>query len=246
MNSVRLTLLCLSLILGQGNGNNSASGLLSTDLKVGTGAEAKAGVQVTIAYSGWLFVDGKRGEQFESGSAPFSFEFDAHQVMDGWNEGVKGMKVGGKRHLIIPSGLGYGERGYPGVIPPNATLEFEIDLLKVEPAPKVTITELELGAGEEAVEGATVSVQYTGWVYSREQRLNKFDSTLDRGIPYDFVLGSPQTLRGLSKGILGMKVGGKRDLIVPPELAYGARAVAGLIPANATLNFEVELIGVSK
>jgi FKBP-type peptidyl-prolyl cis-trans isomerase len=99
------------------------------DLVVGTGREAKKGVVVEVHYTGWL-TDGKK---FDSsvGRAPFSFDLGAGQVIQGWDRGVVGMKVGGKRKLTIPPELGYGSRGFPGAIPPQSTLVFEVELLDV-------------------------------------------------------------------------------------------------------------------
>jgi len=110
------------------------SGLKYVDQKVGTGDVAMKGNTVSVQYTGWLYVDGKRGAKFDSSldrNEPFMFKLGARQVIAGWDEGVEGMKVGGKRELIIPGDLGYGARGFPGVIPPNATLDFEVELLKV-------------------------------------------------------------------------------------------------------------------
>jgi FKBP-type peptidyl-prolyl cis-trans isomerase FkpA len=108
----------------------TSSGLQYIDLIVGTGATAQAGQTVTVHYTGWL----ENGKKFDSSvdrGQPFSFPLGAGRVIKGWDEGVQGMKVGGKRKLIIPSNLGYGGRGAGGVIPPNATLIFEVQLLGV-------------------------------------------------------------------------------------------------------------------
>lgn len=104
-----------------------------------------------------------------------------------------------------------------------------------------------VGTGVEAVRGATVEVHYTGWLYENGKRGKKFDSSLDRGKPFSFKLGAGQVIRGWDEGVQGMKVGGRRELIIPPQLGYGSRDVGnGLIPANSTLDFEVELLKVSK
>jgi FKBP-type peptidyl-prolyl cis-trans isomerase FkpA len=118
----------------QENAVTTKSGLKYIDTKVGTGEEAKKGMTVTVHYTGWLYVDGKRRAKFDSSvdrGKPFNFKLGASQVIKGWDEGVAGMKVGGKRELIIPPKLGYGATGAGGVIPPNATLDFEVQLLKV-------------------------------------------------------------------------------------------------------------------
>jgi FKBP-type peptidyl-prolyl cis-trans isomerase FkpA len=108
----------------------TASGLKYEDLVVGKGAEAKAGQNVTVHYTGWL-TDGKKFDSSKDRNEPFVFPLGGGRVIKGWDEGVQGMKVGGKRKLTIPPGLGYGPRGAGGVIPPNATLIFEVELLKV-------------------------------------------------------------------------------------------------------------------
>jgi FKBP-type peptidyl-prolyl cis-trans isomerase FkpA len=107
----------------------TASGLKYEDLVAGTGAEAKAGQSVTVHYTGWL-TDGKKFDSSKDRKDPFVFPLGAGRVIKGWDEGVQGMKVGGKRKLTIPPGLGYGPRGAGNVIPPNATLIFEVELLK--------------------------------------------------------------------------------------------------------------------
>ena len=106
-------------------------GLIIEDIVVGTGEEAVSGKRVTVDYAGTLENGTKFDSSYDRGT-PFSFNLGAGEVIEGWDKGVAGMKVGGKRKLIIPSALGYGERGAGGVIPPNATLIFEVELLAVE------------------------------------------------------------------------------------------------------------------
>src|SRR5882672_6863421 len=105
-------------------------------------------------------------------------------------------------------------------------------------------TDTTVGTGTEAIKGKKVSVHYTGWLYNNGAKGAKFDSSLDRGQPFAFGLGAGQVIRGWDEGVAGMKVGGKRTLIIPPDLGYGARGAGGVIPPNATLMFDVELLGV--
>lgn len=110
------------------------SGLQMEDTQTGTGDTAQSGQQVSVHYTGWLYNDGQRGAKFDSSldrRSPFNFSLGEGMVIRGWDEGVAGMQVGGKRTLIIPPDLGYGARGAGGVIPPHATLLFEVELLAV-------------------------------------------------------------------------------------------------------------------
>jgi len=128
---------CMSSAFAQTQGNRvtTASGLQIKDITVGTGASPRAGQTCIMHYTGWLYVDGKKDKKFDSSvdrGQPFEFPIGQRRVIAGWDEGVATMKVGGRRELIIPPALGYGERGAGGVIPPNATLIFEVELLGVK------------------------------------------------------------------------------------------------------------------
>jgi FKBP-type peptidyl-prolyl cis-trans isomerase len=105
-------------------------------------------------------------------------------------------------------------------------------------------TDTKTGDGATATPGNKVSVHYTGWLYNNAAKGAKFDSSVDRGQPFQFTLGAHQVIAGWDEGVAGMRVGGKRTLIIPPELGYGARGAGGVIPPNATLMFDVELLGV--
>ena len=110
------------------------SGLQYEDTSVGQGPAAKPGQTCVMHYTGWLWSDGAKGAKFDSSldrNRPFSFKLGAGQVIGGWDEGVAGIQIGGKRTLLIPPELGYGARGAAGVIPPNATLLFEVELLEL-------------------------------------------------------------------------------------------------------------------
>jgi peptidylprolyl isomerase len=137
---LRAALVALSLIVAaapagaqQAKPVTTSSGLQYIDTKVGTGPTG-AGKTATVHYTGWLYQNGQKGRKFDSSvdrGQPFSFPVGGGQVIKGWDEGVASMKVGGKRTLIIPPALGYGARGAGGVIPPNATLMFDVELLAV-------------------------------------------------------------------------------------------------------------------
>jgi FKBP-type peptidyl-prolyl cis-trans isomerase FkpA len=123
---------------GGGEGVSTITALQTTDTTPGSGAEATAGQQVSVHYTGWLYdasAQGNRGRKFDSSrdrKEPFGFRLGAGEVIPGWDRGVAGMKVGGSRTLVIPPDLAYGPRGAGGVIPPNATLVFDVELLGVK------------------------------------------------------------------------------------------------------------------
>ena len=251
------------------------------------------GSPILVHYTGWLFdpakADGK-GAQFDTSRtriAPYSFIVGVGKVIKGWDQGVVGMRIKGKRTLIIPANLAYGERERPG-IPANSNLLFDIEIINIIPtdpsgqataaatslpaastplpasaaaplrlsakAPlPATTNELILidqvvGSGKTAETGVPVSVHYTGWLYDAKQpggKGNKFDSSVDRGQPFAFPLGARRVIRGWDEGVAGMKVKGKRTLIIPPQYGYGERGAGGVIPPNATLIFDVELLDVN-
>lgn len=107
-------------------------------------------------------------------------------------------------------------------------------------ANELKIEDIKVGKGKEAKRGSNVKVHYTGWLKDGK----KFDSSYDRGTPFEFKLGRGEVIQGWDRGVIGMKEGGKRKLIIPPELGYGARGAGNVIPPNATLIFEIELLGV--
>lgn len=229
-----------------------------SDYVIGEGAEAVKGGDVEVHYTGYL-TDGTVFDSSRPRNRPFGFELGAGRVIKGWDEGVAGMKVGGKRKLVIPSKLGYAERR-AGKIPPNSTLVFTIELLSFTPplpppqpltafegkalASKkldkgLVVADFKLGEGAEAKAGDTVSVHYRGTLKDGTE----FDSSLARPKPLVFALGAGRVIKGWDLGIEGMKVGGLRKLTIPAELAYGEKA-RGKIPANSDLTFTVELMAV--
>ncbi|MBA4381087.1 MAG: peptidylprolyl isomerase [Sideroxydans sp.] len=224
--------------------------LIKTDTKLGEGAVAQAGQTVIVHYTGWLYDESapnNKGAKFDSSldrNEPFDFPLGGGRVIQGWDEGVAGMQEGGERTLVIPSEMGYGARGAGDVIPPNAKLVFDVKLLKVI---KTDMVDTKVGEGDEAQEGHHVTVHYTGWLFDKnaaENKGTKFDSSRDRDEPFEFPLGMGRVIQGWDMGVQGMKIGGQRTLVIPPEMGYGRRGAGGVIPPNATLVFEVELLAV--
>jgi peptidylprolyl isomerase len=236
--------------LDESKAKESKTGLKVLDLQEGKGPAARRGDAVEVLYTGWLKADHSQFDSNQNRSAPFPFILGAGEVIRGWDEGVEGMREGGKRRLFIPSALAYGQRGAGRKIPPNADLVFEVEVLKVGEG--LVKDDLTVGTGAEATEGSTVEVKYTGWLKSNKV---KFDSSDDHedGKTFSFRLPSSQdipdmwpseVIKGWELGVPGMKVGGKRKLIIPAGLAYGATGRPPKIPANADLVFEIELVGV--
>jgi FKBP-type peptidyl-prolyl cis-trans isomerase len=133
------------------------------------------------------------------------------------------------------------------VVNAAASLLFAVFLISCSNGSKsgLEIKDIVVGTGDEAVNGAKLSMQYTGWLYTNGQRGKKFDSSLDSGLPYRFKLGAGEVIEGWDRGIEGMRVGGERELIIPPELAYGDAGSPPDIPPNSTLIFDVRLLEIS-
>jgi peptidylprolyl isomerase len=233
------------------------SGLQYVITEEGTGEKPQPGDVVQVHYTGTL-ADGTKFDSSLDRGEPIAFSLGMGQVIPGWDEGIALMKVGDKAKLVIPPDLAYGEQGAGGVIPPNATLIFDVELVGIQPGPPEAPTEvseadftttesglkyydLEEGTGKSPEQGQPVSVHYTGWLEDGTM----FDSSLSRGQPFQFVIGQGQVIPGWDEGVASMKVGGKRQLVIPADLAYGEQgAGGGAIPPGATLVFEVELLEV--
>lgn len=232
------------------------SGLQYVETQAGTGAAPQAGEIVSVHYRGTLEDGTEFDSSYERGE-PVAFALGRGLVIPGWEEGIALMKEGGKATLTIPPELAYGEQGAGGVIPPNATLIFEVELLEILPGAPESPTEvdeadyvttdsglkyydLEVGDGPTPQPGEMVSVHYTGWLEDGTM----FDSSLNRGRTFEFVPGASQVIPGWDEGVATMQVGTVRQLVIPSELGYGEQGAGGIIPPNATLIFEVELVEI--
>ncbi len=221
----------------------------TTDLREGSGALVEDGWLLAISYTGWLYdpaAPENKGSAFASApvEAPFSFRLGVGQVIAAVDRGVAGMRVGGRRQIVTPPELGFGPQG-TNLVPGGSTLIFEIELLEGGEVPFVT-TDLRLGDGDEAANGKTLSVAYRGWLYELTEPDNKgsiFDSTTAEE-PFRFTLGVGSVIAGWDRGITGMRVGGRRRLVIPHDLGYGSAGAGNAIPPYATLLFEVELLAV--
>lgn len=215
-----------------------------TDVKVGTGETAADGDLLVVQYRG-TFTDGK---EFDSNMSqerePFNFRLGEGSVIPGWDQGMKGMKVGGTRKLEIPWALAYGEQGRPPQIPAKADLNFEVKLLyvvKKGDEGAYDAKDIKVGEGPAVKAGDRVKVHYVGKFLNGKE----FDSSRPRGQAFDLTVGQGQVIRGWDEGLVGMKKGGVRRLVLPPALAYGEQGNQG-IPPNSVLDFEIELLEIVK
>jgi FKBP-type peptidyl-prolyl cis-trans isomerase len=246
----RIVLLAgLSLVLaGCGNREMSedekkatvqASGLKILDVTEGSGPAARAGDLLSVHYTGTLASDGTQFDSSHKLGRTLLVRLGAGEVIKGWDEGLVGMKAGGKRKLFIPAQLAYGPTGRPPAIPPDADLVFELELVGIA---NLQIEDLQEGTGPAVKRGNTVSILYTGTITLTGK---EYDSSLDRDHPFQFQVGAGRVLPGLDQGVLGMKSGGKRRLTIPAVLAFDKGGSPGKgVPPDADLIFELELLGI--
>ncbi len=248
----------------------TASGLYYTISAEGKGDKINAGKSVSVNYTG-MFLDGKKFDSNTDSTfhhmQPFSLEVGKGRVIKGWDEGLQLLKIGSKARFYIPSGLAYGSQDRSPSIPPNSILVFDVEILdmpdqgtiddkliqeylnknnlKAEKTPSGLYYIMTVkGLGENAKPGKKVSMNYTGKTLDGKVFDSNTDTKFNHVQPFTFTLGQGMVIKGWDEGVAGMKVGGKRKLVIPPDLAYGERGAGGVIPPNATLTFEVELLKV--
>lgn len=229
------------------------SGLMYQILTKGNGQRAKSGDVVKVHYHGTK-LDGTKFDSSYDRGEPLPLKLGVGMVIKGWDEGIALLSVGDKAKLTIPGHLAYGERGSGELIKPNDTLVFDVELVEIidigpfniegkEPITTssglkyVKIKETE---GETPKANQTVFVHYTGYL----ENGTKFDSSWDRMRPFNFALGQGRVIKGWDEGIANLKVGEKARFIIPSTLGYGEKGAGGVIPPNATLIFDVELIKI--
>ena len=233
--------------------NTAPVALLISDTITGKGAEAGVGSLVELHYVGILLDDGTEFDNSWDRGATFFVTVGDGGVIPGFDQGLMGMAEGGRRVIVIPSELGYGSAGAGGVIPPDAAIVFAVDLVSVfsgeqpeapivdTPPTDLEITDVTIGEGDPVEAGDTITVHYHGTLLDG----TVFDSSWDRGQPFTTAIGVGQVIAGWDEGMVGMRVGGRRILVIPSDLAYGESGSGGQIPPDAPLVFVVDLLSVA-
>lgn len=241
-----------------------SGGVRAIDVSRGVGLRAESGSTLTVEMTLWS----ERGELFFSTyqrerRVRFTLDSDSRveaPPLEGLEIGMVGLAAGGQRYLSLPPEVAFGARGQPPQVAPNSTITALVEVLDVSP-PRIPperppafdaagmlqtesglrLLDLEVGTGQLARPGDTITAEYTGWLEDG----TRFDSSLLRRDPFTVKLGMKRIIEGWEEGLQGMQEGGRRILVVPPELAYGGRDT-GVIPANSTLTFEVEMVRIER
>lgn len=207
-------------------------------LEEGTGEKPEEGDFIKVHFIGSLADGTEFANSYVQGGDPLVLNYGRSGLFAGFDQALEMMSIGEIARVGIPADLAFGDQG-TGVIPPNADLFFDLELVGIA---EIEFESVEEGTGEQAMPGDLVQVHYTGTLEDG----TVFDSSLDRGEPIEFMLGQGMVIPGWEMGIGMMKEGGKAILTIPPELGYGAAGAGGVIPPNATLTFEVELVSIER
>ena len=226
--------------------------LVTRDIAIGTGTQAGVGDVLEVKYVGALLSDGTEFDASWNRSQTFFVPIGMGAVIPGWDQGIVGMREGGRRVLITPPDLAYGSSGAGSSIPPDATLVFVVDLVAIldlqppaipEPTEVGALLEVEdlvAGTGDPVESGDTVTVHYLGTLTDG----TVFDASWRRGMPFTTTIGVGMVIPGWDQGIVGMREGGRRLLKIPSDLAYGERGSGAAIPPDTPLLFVVDLIRI--
>lgn len=273
MKSILIALFSVVFIFGCSNSPDSVtlkSGLKYSEVKVGTGAEAKNGDLVEIHFKGWMIKDSsdlfsdwsvdstKKADLIADSYAmnqPMKFVLGTDSFIKGSEEGIVGMKAGGQRAIVIPSNLAYGPQGM-GPIPPNTSIRVLVELVSTKEAVTAKMWDVDSTLFKTTASGLKYAIinEGEGELVAKEKQVTvhysgflldgtKFDSSVERDEPFTFVAGVGQVIPGWDEGVQLMKKGSKARFIIPSNLAYGDRDL-GKIPPNSTLIFDVELLGI--
>jgi len=233
------------------------SGLRITELFEGQGDTPEAGDVVSFEFTAWL-VDGDEFDSTARLGEPMRCIIGRGQLLPGLEEGLATMRPGGKRILVLPPELAYGKGGRPPLVPPDRWIRVEIELVEVETGPPpiapwsvagrevhtvsngFQYVDFEVGRGEFPAPGGKVVVHYAGFLGDG----TLFDSSYYKGTPLEFKVSTEHVIPGWVQGLLTMREGGKRKLIIPPSLGYGEKGFGKTIPPGATLIYDIELIEV--
>jgi peptidylprolyl isomerase len=259
MKAATITLLLALAIASCGRGTTwtTPTGLQITELVEGEGPLAGKGDGMFMLYTA-SFVGGRVFDKQLDPEAPFVYRLDVDSILPGLAEGVRTMRQGSKRILVMPPEIAFGKEGLPGTVPPDTWVRFEVELLEIRAAPPMPepwndagmeiftapsglqIVDFVIGEGEAPKPTSYVAVHYSAFLDDG----TCFDTTYLKGMPIEFQLSEKRLIAGWREGLLSMRVGGKRKLIIPPYLGYGEKGYGKTIPPNATLIYDIELIQV--
>ncbi|MEQ9104262.1 MAG: FKBP-type peptidyl-prolyl cis-trans isomerase [Rhodothermales bacterium] len=241
-----LPILVMASFLGGCDSNEEKGELIVTDLAEGDGAVVQRGQTLTVSYVG-RFSDGTIFDSTAEKGENFTFTFGVGQVLEGWDEGLTGIRVGGERRLEIPSHMAFGRQGQcfsdgSCAVPPNTDVTYDVTVLEI--FDYVRIEDVQPGDGRIAEFADIVFVEYVGTLPAYGDQV--FDASNSRPEDFFFTIGGGGVISGFEQGVIGMRVGGVREILIPPVLGYGGFGAGSAVPPWAVLKFNIELVRIVK